>query len=191
MASTQVERERAAQLEELNRRLEEARAGGGEARIAKHHGAGKLTARERIDALLDPGSFVEMDKFVTHRCADFGMESQKILGDCVVTGYGAIAGRTVQKHPITVKRLRRGDAITGLQVLFVGQSEAPRLAEILAPARGRPLLVVTESEDALAQGSMINFVAVEDKVRFDVALPPAPRLVPETNTDPLPAAQSE
>src|SRR5688500_20363461 len=75
----------------------EARAAlrGREARIDKQHAAGKLTARERVDALLDPGSFVEMDKFVTHRCADFGMESQKILGDGVVTGYGTVAGRTV------------------------------------------------------------------------------------------------
>src|SRR5688500_100932 len=75
----------------------EARAalGGGEARIDKQHAAGKLTARERIDALLDPGSFVELDKFVTHRCADFGMQEQKILGDGVVTGHGTIDGRTV------------------------------------------------------------------------------------------------
>jgi propionyl-CoA carboxylase beta chain len=69
--------------------------GGGEARIDKQHEAGKLTARERIAALLDEGSFVEMDKFVTHRCADFGMQDQKILGDGVVTGYGTVDGRTV------------------------------------------------------------------------------------------------
>src|SRR5437868_9153108 len=68
---------------------------GGKARIDKQHEAGKLTARERIAALLDEGSFVEMDKFVTHRCADFGMQDQKILGDGVVTGYGAVDGRTV------------------------------------------------------------------------------------------------
>jgi propionyl-CoA carboxylase beta chain len=69
--------------------------GGGQERIDKQHEAGKLTARERIDALLDEGSFAEMDKFVTHRCADFGMGSQKILGDGVITGYGTIDGRTV------------------------------------------------------------------------------------------------
>src|SRR5205085_25531 len=75
----------------------EARAllGGGEERIAKQHAAGKLTARERIELLLDPGSFVEMDKFVTHRCADFGMEQQKILGDGVVTGHGCVNGRQI------------------------------------------------------------------------------------------------
>ncbi|MEM9489968.1 MAG: acyl-CoA carboxylase subunit beta [Myxococcota bacterium] len=73
----------------------EAVQGGGQDRIDKQHKAGKLTARERIEALLDPGSFVEMDKFVTHRCNDFGMDRKKILGDGVVTGHGTIAGRTV------------------------------------------------------------------------------------------------
>ncbi|HVO31318.1 MAG TPA: acyl-CoA carboxylase subunit beta [bacterium] len=82
-------------LEELERRHREAELGGGEARIAKQHEAGKLTARERIDVLLDPGSFQELDKFVTHRCTDFGMDEQKVLGDGVVTGWGTIDGRTV------------------------------------------------------------------------------------------------
>ncbi|MDB4956120.1 MAG: carboxyl transferase [Myxococcales bacterium] len=68
---------------------------GGQARIDKQHEAGKLTARERISALLDEGSFVELDKFVTHRCADFGMQDQKILGDGVVTGHGTVDGRPV------------------------------------------------------------------------------------------------
>jgi propionyl-CoA carboxylase beta chain len=68
---------------------------GGEARIAKQHAAGKLTARERVSALLDEGSFVELDKFVTHRSSDFGMQEQKILGDGVVTGHGTVAGRPV------------------------------------------------------------------------------------------------
>ena len=69
--------------------------GGGAERIKKQHDGGKLTARERIDLLLDPGSFVEIDRFVTHRCTDFGMEQQKILGDGVVTGYGLVDGRKV------------------------------------------------------------------------------------------------
>ncbi len=68
---------------------------GGQSRIDKQHEAGKLTARERIEALLDEGSFVELDKFVTHRCADFGMQEQKILGDGVVTGHGTVDGRPV------------------------------------------------------------------------------------------------
>jgi propionyl-CoA carboxylase beta chain len=72
-----------------------AELGGGQARIQKQHEAGKLSARERIDLLLDSGSFVEMDKFVTHRCTDFGMETQKFYGDGVVTGYGTLNGRKV------------------------------------------------------------------------------------------------
>jgi propionyl-CoA carboxylase beta chain len=72
-----------------------AELGGGQARIDKQHDAGKFTARERIDMLLDPGTFVELDKFKTHRCQDFGMQAKKIPGDGVVTGYGKLDGRTV------------------------------------------------------------------------------------------------
>jgi propionyl-CoA carboxylase beta chain len=81
-----------AHLDEMNRRALE---GGGADRIAKQHEAGKLTARERIDLLLDPGSFVELDRFVVHRCADFDMDKHKVLGDGVVTGWGLIDGRKV------------------------------------------------------------------------------------------------
>jgi propionyl-CoA carboxylase beta chain len=73
----------------------EAARGGGEERIRRQHEAGKLTARERLALLLDPGSFVELDKFKTHRCSDFGLQGQKILGDGVVTGYGRVEGRQV------------------------------------------------------------------------------------------------
>jgi len=85
--STPVER-----LDDMNRR---ALVGGGEARIQKQHEAGKLTARERIDLLLDPGSFVELDRFVVHRCTDFDMERQRVLGDGVVTGWGLVDGRKI------------------------------------------------------------------------------------------------
>ncbi len=74
---------------------EAAERGGGEERIARQHEAGKLTARERIDLFLDPGSFVEVDKFKTHRSADFGMEKQKIPGDGVIVGHGRVEGRQV------------------------------------------------------------------------------------------------
>jgi propionyl-CoA carboxylase beta chain len=73
----------------------EAERGGGEERIARQHRAGKLTARERIAIFLDPGTFVELDKFKTHRCSDFGMAEQKVPGDGVVTGYGLVEGRQV------------------------------------------------------------------------------------------------
>jgi hypothetical protein len=86
-----------------------------------------------------------------------------------------VAGRTIQGRSIAVHKLKRGDSLAGLHLLFVGQSEAGRLVELLGAAKGQPLLVVTETEDALTRGSMINFITVEDKVRFDVALPPAER----------------
>ncbi len=73
----------------------EAKLGGGEKRIEKQHSQGKMTARERIEVLLDEGSFEELDMFVTHRCTNFGMEKNKFLGDGVVTGHGTIDGRVV------------------------------------------------------------------------------------------------
>ena len=82
-------------LERLDRRREQARLGGGEARIAAQHARGKLTARERIELLLDHGSFEEFDMFVEHRCDDFDMAKTKIPGDGVVTGWGTVNGRTV------------------------------------------------------------------------------------------------
>lgn len=82
-------------IKELERMNREAELGGGEERIRRQHQAGKLTARERLDILLDKGSFVELDKFVLHRTVDFGMDKQKFLGDGVVTGYGTIDGRLV------------------------------------------------------------------------------------------------
>ena len=80
---------------ELNKKIEEAKLGGGVERIEKQHGKGKLTARERVELLLDKGSFQEIGMLVTHRCRDFGMEDQKFLGDGVVTGYGTIDGRLI------------------------------------------------------------------------------------------------
>jgi propionyl-CoA carboxylase beta chain len=80
------------QLRELERLAE---LGGGETRLKKQHEAGKLTARERIELLFDPGSFEETDKLVTHRCLDFGMDRQVVPGDGVVTGHGLVAGRRV------------------------------------------------------------------------------------------------
>ncbi|MBB6180357.1 acyl-CoA carboxylase subunit beta [Pseudorhizobium flavum] len=82
-------------LHELEKRRSEARLGGGERRIQAQHGKGKLTARERIEVLLDEGSFEEFDMYVTHRAVDFGMAEQKIAGDGVVTGWGTINGRQV------------------------------------------------------------------------------------------------
>ncbi|HYR08716.1 MAG TPA: carboxyl transferase domain-containing protein, partial [Longimicrobium sp.] len=85
-------REKLEQLEELRRQAE---MGGGEKRIKAQHERGKLTARERLDVLLDEGSFVELDRFVVHRATEFGLEKEKYLGDGVVTGYGTIHGRLI------------------------------------------------------------------------------------------------
>ncbi|HMO71879.1 MAG TPA: carboxyl transferase domain-containing protein, partial [Paracoccaceae bacterium] len=82
-------------LDELEARRAAARAGGGERRVAAQHAKGKLTARERIELLLDEGSFEEFDMFVRHRCTDFGMPSDRPAGDGVVTGWGTINGRMV------------------------------------------------------------------------------------------------
>jgi len=82
-------------IAELERRNREAELGGGKKRIEAQHAKGKMTARERIDYLLDDGTFQELDKFVVHRCYDFGMEEKKFPGDGVVTGYGTIDGRIV------------------------------------------------------------------------------------------------
>lgn len=82
-------------LQELETRREVARTGGGERRIAAQHAKGKLTARERVELLLDEGSFEEFDMFITHRCVDFGMDADKPAGDGVVTGWGTINGRQV------------------------------------------------------------------------------------------------
>ena len=86
-------------MEDILRRLEAkreaARAGGGAKRIEAQHAKGKLTARERLEVLLDPGSFEEWDMFVEHRSTDFGMDESRVPGDGVVTGFGAIDGRLV------------------------------------------------------------------------------------------------
>ena len=82
-------------LEELEAKRVQAKLGGGQDRIDRQHAKGKLTARERIELLLDEGSFEEYDTFVTHRCTDFGMEDDKPMGDGVVTGWGTVNGRMV------------------------------------------------------------------------------------------------
>src|SRR5512140_3124714 len=82
-------------LAELKKRDQLAEEGGGKERREKQHKAGKMSARERIEFLLDEGSFEETDKLVTHRCTDFGMQEQKVYGDGFGTGYGRIEGRLV------------------------------------------------------------------------------------------------
>jgi acetyl-CoA carboxylase carboxyltransferase component len=82
-------------IDELRRRRQESMAGGGPQRVARQHDKGCLTARERLELLLDAGSFVEIGAFVTHRCHDFGMEQKRIVGDGVVAGWGTVEGRLI------------------------------------------------------------------------------------------------
>src|SRR5258708_39319959 len=82
-------------LVELRRRSAEGEAGGGAERREREHQAGKLTARERVALLVDEGTFEELDKFVTHRCDDFGMQDQRPPGDGFITGFGRMDGRLV------------------------------------------------------------------------------------------------
>jgi hypothetical protein len=111
------------------------------------------------------GAYVRADSPVA-----IGVMGADALADELVQ---IVGGRNVNGRPVSVRRLRAGDSIVGLHVLFVGRADGGRLAEILAEAKGHPLLTVTESDQALELGSVINFVVIEDKVRFDVALAPA------------------
>ena len=91
--------EKLTRLEEMKRKSE---VGGGEERLKSQHAKGKLSARERLDLLMDEGSFVEMDRFVTHRSTEFNLANNKILGDGVVTGYGTVNGRwSTSSHRIS------------------------------------------------------------------------------------------
>jgi len=138
-------------LEKLNAQAE---LGGGEKRIAKQHESGKLTARERINLLLDEGSFIEMDKFVTHRCTDFGMEKQKIPGDGVVTGYGTINGRKIYifAQDFTIF----GGSLSG--------AYAEKVVKImdLAMKHGVPLIGLNDSGGARIQEGVVSLGGYAD-----------------------------
>ena len=88
---------------------------------------------------------------------------------------GVVKGRMVQERRVSVRRLRRGEPLGRLQMLFIGAAESARLPEIVAATQGKPVLLVTESESSTSRGSMINFVEVDNKLRFDVAIAPAER----------------
>ncbi len=139
---------------ELERRLEAAQLGGGEARIKRQHDAGKLTARERIDLLLDPGSFVELDALVTHRCQDFGMSAQQIPGDGVVSGYGSVDGRLVYvfAQDFTVF----GGSLS--------ETNAQKICKVmdLAVENGAPLIGLNDSGGARIQEGVASLAGYTD-----------------------------
>src|SRR5438128_2492099 len=139
--TTMTMKELSKELGDLRERSEE---GGGKDKIEDQHSKGKMTARERIVALVDPGSFVEMDRFVVHQTADFGMAEKKILGDGVVTGYGKIDGRTIYlfSHDFTVFGGSLGEMFarkvtkimdlalkTGVPVIGINDSGGARIQE--------------------------------------------------------------
>src|SRR5205807_2026284 len=133
------------ELSELREKSEE---GGGKDKIEDQHSKGKMTARERIVALVDPGSFVEMDRFVVHQTADFGMAEKRILGDGVVTGYGKIDGRTVYlfSHDFTVF----GGSL--------GEMFARKVTKImdLALKTGCPVIGINDSGGARIQEGVVS-----------------------------------
>ena len=138
-------------LEELHRRQALADQGGGSARIAQQHKKGKLTARERLDLLLDDGSFVELDRFVTHRTTDFGLAEHLVPGDGVVTGYGRIDGRLVyvfsqdftvfggslsEAHAEKICKIMDHAVRTGAPVIGLNDSGGARIQEGVASLGG-------------------------------------------------------
>ena len=130
-------------LQLLQRKHQEAEQGGGPERIQAQHERGKMTARERIEFFLDEGSFVEIDKFVTHRCTDFGMEDKKFLGDGVVTGYGTVSGRHVYVYAQDFTVF--GGSLSGAQ--------ANKICKILdlALKNGKPVVGINDSGGARIQ----------------------------------------
>jgi propionyl-CoA carboxylase beta chain len=144
--------------EDVRRRLKKLEAesleGGGQERIAKQHAAGKLTARERLDLLLDPGSFDEVDRLVTHRSHDFGMQRQRVPGDGVLTGFGRIEGRPV--------------AVFAQDFTVFGGSLSEAVAEKvckimdLALKYGLPIIGLNDSGGARIQEGVVSLAGYAD-----------------------------
>src|SRR5580658_7688577 len=129
---------------ELKKRNQLAEAGGGEKRRERQHKEGKMSARERIEFLLDDGSFEETDKLVTHRCNDFGMAEQKFYGDGFITGYGRIEGRLVtvfggslsETNAAKIVKIMDLAAKMGAPVIGLNDSGGARIQEGVASLAG-------------------------------------------------------
>ncbi|NQU35334.1 MAG: methylmalonyl-CoA carboxyltransferase [Bacteroidetes bacterium] len=141
-------------IEILEEKSQLAELGGGQLRIDKQHKAGRLTARERIDHLFDAGTFVEIDKFVTHRCTDFGMENSKPLGDGVVTGYGKIESRLMyvfaQDFTVAGGSLSRANADKIIKIMD------------LAMKMGAPVIGLNDSGGARIQEGVESLAGYAD-----------------------------
>lgn len=141
-------------IDELRQKERVAELGGGQDRINKHHAAGKMTARERLDHLLDDDSFVEIDKFVTHRCGDFGMPDNKVLGDGVVVGHGKIDGRQV--FVFAQDFTAYGGSL--------GEAYARKITKImdLAAKTGCPVIGLNDSGGARIQEGVVSLAGYAD-----------------------------
>src|ERR1700741_2126247 len=141
-------------LDERRRRHAAAEQGGGEERRARQHKEGKLSARERIELLLDEGSFEELDKLVTHRCRDFGMDEQNVPGDGFITGYGRIDGRLayVFAQDFTVF----GGSLS--------ETNAQKICKIMALAMktGAPVIGLNDSGGARIQEGVVSLGGYAD-----------------------------
>lgn len=147
-------------LEQLESRRAEARLGGGQRRIDAQHAKGKLTARERIEVLLDDGSFEEFDMYVTHRCVDFGMEKQKVAGDGVVTGWGTINGRQVYVFSQDFTVL--GGSLS--------ETHAQKICKIMdmAMKNGAPVIGLNDSGGARIQEGVASLAGYADVFKRNV-----------------------
>ncbi|MEZ4710051.1 MAG: acyl-CoA carboxylase subunit beta [Caldilineaceae bacterium] len=135
-------------LDELHRRRAEAKLGGGEERLKRQHAQGRMTARERLELLVDKGTFRELDTFVTHNCNDFGLADRKYLGDGVVTGYGTINGRLVYVYS------QDFTVIGGT----VSQAHAMKICKIMdmAMQNGAPVIGLNDSGGARIQEGVMG-----------------------------------
>ncbi|HZK66026.1 MAG TPA: acyl-CoA carboxylase subunit beta [Chloroflexota bacterium] len=147
-------------VQELQRLREEAYLGGGQRRIDHQHAKGKLTARERLDLLLDPGSLDEIGLFVTHRCTDFGLEKQKYLGDGVVTGSGTIGGRLV--YVFAQDSTVFGGALS--------EAHSEKICKVmdLAVRNGVPIIGLDDSGGARIQEGVVSLSAYTEIFRRNV-----------------------
>src|ERR1700719_1545744 len=141
-------------LEELRRRNAEAEAGGGAERRERQHKEGKLSARERIDLLLDEGSFEELDKFVRHHCTDFGMEQQRPAGDGFITGYGRIDGRLVYVFA-------QDFTVFGGSLSEANASKITKIMD-LAMRQGAPVIGLNDSGGARIQEGVMSLAGYAD-----------------------------
>jgi propionyl-CoA carboxylase beta chain len=141
-------------LEELRRRNAEAEEGGGPERRERQHKEGKLSARERVDLLLDEGSFEELDKFVRHHCTDFGMEEQRPAGDGFITGYGRIDGRLVYVFA-------QDFTVFGGSLSEANASKITKIMD-LAMRQGAPVIGLNDSGGARIQEGVMSLAGYAD-----------------------------